>query len=70
MIGSHHFANIEIGLLEEKGVHKTKPDEVSDTTKESHSPSPSDKAGKPSKLAKLKEKLHIGKSNSSTAAKE
>jgi hypothetical protein len=45
-------------LLEEKGVKKDKPADEADTG----SPSPSEKAGtKPSKLAKLKEKLHIKK---------
>jgi hypothetical protein len=45
-------------LLEEKGVKKDKPAEAGDN----ESPSPSEKAGtKPSKLAKLKEKLHIKK---------
>jgi len=51
-------------LLEEQGVHKSKPDDPSDTT--STSPSPSDKLGKPSKMTKLKEKLHIKKSSSTT----
>lgn len=49
-------------LLEEKGVHKTKPADAgatSDSKDRTESPSGSDKA-KVSKMQKLKEKLHIG----------
>jgi hypothetical protein len=51
-----------IGLLEEKGIHKTKPADApapGDSTERTESPSGSDKA-KVSKMQKLKEKLHIG----------
>jgi hypothetical protein len=50
-------------LLEEKGIKKSS-DKASDSS-DAVSPSPSEKAGtKPSKLAKLKEKLHIKKKES------
>jgi hypothetical protein len=47
--------------LEEKGIHKEKPDEASLTPAESTGSDSADKAGKPGKMDRLKEKLHLNK---------